>query len=321
MELRHLRYFVAVAECGSFVRAAERLHISQPPLSMQIKDLELELKVRLFDRSSRRVELTPGGEAFYGAARAVLAQVEQARIAAQRAQSGEHGSLSIAFVSIADYNVLPSALKQFRERFPAIEVQLHELTTDAQLREIAAERVDVGIALGPIEAAGIEFRPLLRERMVLALPAVHPASRLGQSVALKSLGAEHFVMVPRHFAPGLHDTTTAIFQAAGLAPRISQYARQMQTVISLVAGGFGLAIVPESLQTLQRTGVCYLPLKGRYPRIEMGLIYRAQQRNPAVLRFRDSIVAAAASYAADMTSASMRVGSRPSGRKVRHRRA
>ena len=298
MELRHLRYFIAVADGGSFAKAAAGLHISQPPLSMQIKDLEGELEVLLFERLSRGVRLTKAGEAFYAEARTVLTQVEHARIAAQRANRGEDGSLSIGFVSIADYNVLPSGLKHFRSLYPAVEVQLHELTTDAQLREIAAERLDVGIGLGPINDESIEFVPLLKEELLLVLPVEHPSASRRQPVELRSLHEASFVMVPRHLSPGLHDITTAVFHAAGFSPGISQYAKQMQTVISLVAGGFGLALVPASLQHLQRTGVCYLPLKDKSPLVETGLLHRPNSNNPAVARFRESIVAAAKVFTA-----------------------
>lgn len=293
MELRHFRYFVAVADSGSFVRAAEQLHISQPPLSMQIKDLESDLEVKLFERSSKGVTLTPAGHALYAEARAVLARVEHARITARRADRGELGSLSVGFVSTADYHVLPGALKHFRERYPTVEIQLHELTTDAQLKELAAERIDVGIALGPIREAGVGFTPLLREKLVLALPIDHRVAKKGSAVALRTLHKEAFVMAPRHLAPGLHDITASMFHAAGFVPQIGQYARQMQTIISLVAGGFGLAVVPESLRHLQRTGVRYVALTGKCPFLETGLVHRLNTVNPAVARFKESVAAAA----------------------------
>jgi len=296
MELRHLRYFISVADSGSFVSAAKYLHISQPPLSTQIKNLENELEVQLFVRTSKGVRLTTAGEVFYTEARAVLARVEHARITAQRADRGEQGSLSIGFVSTADYNVLPVALKHFREQFPSVEVQLHELTTDVQLRELAAERIDVGIGLGPIKRPDVAFIPLLRERMMLVVPAEHAAARSRKPISLKELHGAAFVMVPRHLSPGLHDILTSIFHSAGFSPVISQYAKQMQTVISLVAGGFGLAIVPESLQHLQRTGVRYVELKEKTPLLEMGLIHRIGNANPAVSRFEDAIAATAAVF-------------------------
>lgn len=296
MDLRHLRYFIAVAEAGSFVHAAGRLHISQPPLSTQIKDLETELEVRLFERSARGVSLTPAGNAFYAEARSVLDRLEHARTAAQRADRGEQGALEVGFISIADYNVLPAGLKLFRASHPGVEVRLHELTTDAQMRELAMERLDVGIALGPVHDPDTCFVPLLRERLILAAPADHPLVRSRKSLSLAQVGSERFVMVPRALAPGLHDLTIAYCQSAGFVPKIDQYAKQMQTVISLVSSDFGFALVPESLQHLQRTGVRYLPLRPASPWIETGVIHRRRCANPAVPKFVDALQAVAGSH-------------------------
>jgi DNA-binding transcriptional LysR family regulator len=289
VELRHLRYFIALAEEGSFVRASERLHISQPPLSTQIKDLESELEVRLFERTNRGVVLTPAGNAFYAEARAVLARLQQACIAAQRANRGEQGSLEVGFISIADYNVLPAALKFFRAHHPGVAVQLHELTTDAQMHDLAMERLDVGIALGPIHDAETRYVPLLKERLVLAAPSDHPLVLKRKSISVLQLSSERFLMVPRALAPGLHDLTIAYCQSAGFVPRIHQYARQMQTIISLVSSDFGFALVPESLQHLQRTGVRYLRLRPASPYVETGAIYRTHCVNPGVPWFVEAL--------------------------------
>lgn len=285
---------MAVAEEGSFLRAAERLHISQPPLSTQIKGLEAEMRVRLFSRSSKGAALTAAGSAFYAEARSVLTHLEHACLAAQRAERGDEGSLAVGFISIADYNVLPGALKQFRARYPGVEVQLHELTTDAQLRELAAERLDVGIALGPVDDAEISFQPLLREKLVLVAPADHAIAKAGRAVGLRSMSAEQFVMVPRHLAPGLHDLTIAFCRSAGFVPQVSQYAKQMQTVISLVSSDFGFALVPESLRHLQRTGVRYLALREASPLVETGAILRRRHGNPAIAKFIEALRHAAA---------------------------
>jgi len=296
VELRHLRYFLAVADAGSFLHAAERLHISQPPLSTQIKDLETELGVRLLDRSPKGVLLTPAGAAFYAEAQAILARVEHARIAAQRADKGDHGALSIGFISIADYNVLPATLKRFRAQFPDVDVQLREMTTDAQLRELASERLDVGIGLGPVEDAGVVFEALICERLLLVAPSGHPAVRTSGGVSLRTLKDDHFVMPPRPLAPGLHDFTIAFCRACGFAPQITQYASQMQTVISLVSGGFGVALVPESLRNLQRTGVRYRALQEPGPLIETGVMHRRRSTNPVVPRFVEVIRKVAGDY-------------------------
>lgn len=303
MELRHLRYFIAVAEEGSFIQAADRLHISQPPLSTQIKDLESALGVRLFDRSPRGVALTTAGTAFYTEARAVLARLEHACIAAQRADRGDQGTLEVGFISIADYNILPTALKRFRSSHPGVDVQLHELTTDAQMRELSNDRLDVGIALGPVDEDDTCFVPLLRERLILAAPSDHPLARVGKPVSLRSMNAEQFVMVPRPLAPGLHDLTISFCRSLGFVPQIHQYAKQMQTVISLVSSEFGFALVPESLQHLQRTGVRYLPLKEASPLVETGALYRKRCQNPAVPKFVEALQEASAAHGSAGVSA------------------
>lgn len=252
--------------------------------------------MRLFERSPRGVTLTSAGAAFYEEARVVLARLDHACIAAQRADRGEEGTLEVGFISIADYNILPTALKHFRASHPGVAVRLHELTTDAQMRELSTDRLDVGIALGPVDEDGTSFVPLLQERLILAAPVDHPLARAGKSVSLRSMNSEQFVMVPRPLAPGLHDLTISFCRSLGFVPRINQYAKQMQTVISLVSSEFGFALVPESLQHLQRTGVRYLPFKESSPLVETGAIYRKRCPNPAVPRFVEALLAASASH-------------------------
>ena len=271
MELRQLRYFVAIAEEGGFSRAALRLHVSQPPLSTQIRSLEAELGVQLLARTNRGVSLTSGGRVFYEEVRAVLARLDGARARTVQAERGDVGLLSVGFVSIADYGVLPPALKSFRTRLPLVEVQLHELTTDAQIRELRAGRLDLGFGLAPVEEPDLTFDSILREELVLAAPADHP-QLAGTIIDLKHLARESFIVPPRDIAPGLYDLTISRCRSAGFAPRIVQNARQMQTVIGLVSCGMGLALVPSSVRNLKRTGVRYLRLKGRPARIELGIL-------------------------------------------------
>lgn len=272
MELRQLRYFAMIAEEASFSRAARRLHISQPPLSMQIKSLEEDLGVRLFERTNRGVVLTAAGSVFYEEIRAVLARLEHAKGKALQAGRGDIGMLSIGFVSIADYGILPPALKSFRAHFPLAEVQLHELTTDAQVRELRALRLDLGIGLGPVDEADIDFEKIMQEDLILAAPLGLPAAKGAGSVSLRALSKESFIVPPRDLAPGLFDLTMSHCRAAGFAPRITQHARQMQTVIGLVSSGLGIALVPSSVRNLKRTGVQYRQLRGKPARIELGIL-------------------------------------------------
>jgi DNA-binding transcriptional LysR family regulator len=272
VELRQLRYFVAIAEEGNFSRAAERLHVSQPPLSTQIKSLEDELGVRLLERSNRGVSLTAAGSVFFAETRAVLARLEHAKSETLRADRGDIGMLSVGFVSIADYGILPPALKHFRASFPLVEVQLHELTTDAQIRELRAGRLELGIGLAPVAEPDLEFERLLREELVLAAPAGHPAIKGSGATDLRALSKESFIVPPREVAPGLYDLIISHCHSAGFAPRITQHARQMQTVIGLVSAGMGFALVPASVRNLKRSGVQYRQLRGKAALVELGIL-------------------------------------------------
>lgn len=286
MEIRQLRYFVAVAEERSFSRAAERLHISQPPLSTQIMMLEKELGTRLFDRSNRGVTLTAAGSVFYEEMRAVLVRLEQAKTRTRQAGQGHVGTLSIGFVSIADYGILPPALKEFRAQFPAVEVQLHELTTDVQIREIRAGRLDLGIALGPIQETDLVFEAVLHEELVLAVPTRHRLTKAKSALDLRAFSKESFIVPPRDIAPGLYDLIISRCSSSGFVPRITQHARQMQTVISLVAAGMGVALVPSSMQNLKRAGVDYRRLRGARASIEIGILRSLSSNNPLQDNFR-----------------------------------
>jgi DNA-binding transcriptional LysR family regulator len=278
VELRQLRYFIAIAEEGSFSRAALRLHVSQPPLSTQIKALEEEIGAPLLVRTNRGVSLTVSGQVFYEEIRAVLGRLESARRKAAQADQGDVGMLSVGFVSIADYGILPPALKSFRTRFPLVEVQLHELTTDAQIRELRAARLDLGLGLALVEEPDLEFKTVLREELILAAPVTHPPTK-ADAVDLRTLSKASFIVPPRDIAPGLYDLTISRCRAAGFAPRIVQNARQMQTVIGLVSCGMGIALVPASVRNLKRTGVSYQRLTGRPAQIELGILRMRETQN------------------------------------------
>lgn len=293
MELRQLRYFIAVAEAGNFSRAAANLHLSQPPLSVQVKALEDELGVRLLERTTHGASLTPAGAAFLEEARAALVRLESARQRAQLVGRGDIGMLSVGFVSIADYGILPPALKSFRAAYPQVEVQLHELTTDAQIRELHANRLDMGIALAPVDDPELEFRHLHNEELVLAMPASHRAGRTRDAIDLRQLAAESFIVPPRDIAPGLHDLIIAQCRAAGFTPRITQHARQMQTVISLVSSGMGFALVPSSVRNLNRAGVQYRRLRGEAASISLGIITRRREGSLPRERFSEVLAGAA----------------------------
>jgi DNA-binding transcriptional LysR family regulator len=289
MELRHLRYFVTVAEELHFGRAAQRLHLSQPPLSMQIKALEQELGVQLLLRTQRRVELTAAGAVFLDEARDILSRVEQARSAALRAARGEVGELTVGFVTIADHNLLPQALLQFRAQSPGIRLVLREATTDVQLRDLAAERMDVGFLLSPVKDERLGVLPLLREPLIAALPERHPLARGRRPMSLQRLADSPFIMVPRHVAPGLYDDVVSFCRQAGFSPRVEQEAVQMQTIVSLVSAGLGVALIPASLRHIGRKGVAYRELSEESPLTEIALAWRAKDARPALQRFVEAV--------------------------------
>jgi DNA-binding transcriptional LysR family regulator len=289
MELRHLRYFVTVAEELHFGRAAQRLHLSQPPLSMQIKALESELGTRLLARTQRRVELTAAGLEFLKDARDILARVAQATEAAQRAGRGETGELTVGFVSIADYNILPPLLREVSARQPGVRLVLREATTDVQLRELTEGRMDVGFVLSPVNDERLKVLPLLREPLVAALPDQHPVARGRGPLPLKRLADSPFILIPRHMAPGLYDNVVGFCRQAGFSPRVEQEAVQMQTVVSLVSAGLGVALIPASLRHLGRTGVVYRPLREASPLTEIAAAWCAHEERPALARFLDAV--------------------------------
>jgi DNA-binding transcriptional LysR family regulator len=297
MELRQLRYFVAVAEELHFRRAAERLHISQPPLSQQIRALEEELGFALLIRTRRRVELTPAGNAFLRDARALLAELEGAIATARRIDAGQTGRLRISFVGSALFAIVPRMVERFRRSRPGVEIELRERPTVDQLRAIRAGSADVGLVRPPIEDDGaLRIETVLRERTVAALPAGHRLAALSR-VPLRRLAAEPLVLFPREQAPGFHDLLVDSLAGAGTMPRVIQYAPEMLTIIGLVAAGTGVSLVPESVNRLALDGVTYRPVSGA-PRSELVAITRADDDTSLVRAF----VSEAASAAGDPAS-------------------
>lgn len=282
MELRHLRYFVAVGDELNFGRAALALHIAQPPLSRAIRALETELGATLFDRGTRGVRLTGAGAALLPEARRLLRDAEAFRDGARQYAAGAAGTLSIGFVSTAAYNVLPRIVPAFRARRPGVRLTLREATSDVQPAALASGELDVGFLIpGPHDPA-LAYAPLHREPLMAALPA---RRRWPVRVSLRSLAGEAFILFPREVAPELHDAIVALCRKAGFAPRIGQEAIQMQTIVSLVAGGMGVSLVPASLGHMRRDGVVYRPLAERGPRVEIGLAWRASDDSPLTRAF------------------------------------
>ncbi len=259
VELRHLRYFRTVAAELHFGRAAEKLHIAQPPLSHQIRQLEAELGFELFNRTRRAVTLTPAGQAFLVQIERLFQQLEQAVEIGRKTSRGELGRVSIGFVGSATYNILPALLHQFRDRYPEVQLELHELTTDRQLIWLRDGRIDLGLMRPPIVEPDVSSHTIFQEPPIVVLPASH---QLAQSVTieLSALATAPFILFPRQLAPGLYDPIITLCQAAGFSPQVVQECVQMQTIVSLVSANLGVSILPASIQEVQRQGVVYRPI-------------------------------------------------------------
>jgi DNA-binding transcriptional LysR family regulator len=272
MELRHFRYFVALAEELHFGRAARRLRIAQPPLSRQIKDLEDELGAPLFQRNRRSVALTPAGEAFLPRAHEVLAAVERATSDARRAVRGEVGKLSLGYVSSVAYSGLGPMLRAFRERFPEVRVQVRQLPPTEQLRALRARELDVGLVRTPFDDTGLQTAVVRRETLVVAIPSGHPLLAKSR-VAIGDLAGEPFVLFPRAASPPFHDFVIALCQAAGFSPTVAYEAPHVD-LLSLVSAGFGVSLVPSSTGESRREGLEVRPIVGS-PRADLVAVWRA----------------------------------------------
>jgi DNA-binding transcriptional LysR family regulator len=284
MELRHLRYFVAVAEELHFRRAAERLHIAQPPLSQQILAFEQELNVKLFFRTKRKVELSHAGQLLLDQARQILSLAERAAQTAQRAARGEIGHLAIGLSPTADLIVLPRILPEFRKRFPAIDLTLYGLSAKDQIAAIHENRLQVGLVRLPGDDKQLTAEPLMREPLIAVLPEGHRLASY-QRIPISVIAAEPHVLFPRRNAPSYYDIIVTLYREAGSSLKVTQEVDTIQTTLSLVAAGLGVSIQPQSVRQLGRTGVVYRPLRGRVPYVEIGAIYRPGDRSEALQSF------------------------------------
>lgn len=296
IELRVWRQFVTLADELHFGRAARRLHMTQPPLTQAIAQLERALSVRLFDRSKRSVQLSAAGAALVPVAQDLLARAaglpEQARAAAR----GEVGRLRLAFVSTVGFELLPAWVRAFRERCPLVQLELLEATGDLQLQALERGDIDAGFMLHSPGFAppGLDGRNVTQEPLVAALPEQHPLA--GKPVLkLEDLLSEPLVIFPRRIVPSLFDAIFGLYHQAGRLPQVAQEAIQMQTIVNLVSAGLGMAWVPESVTQFQRPGVVYRRVKaGRrkageppaaLPRCETSLVWPENRPNPVLERF------------------------------------
>jgi LysR family transcriptional regulator, benzoate and cis,cis-muconate-responsive activator of ben and cat genes len=284
MDLRQLRYFVAVAEELSFSRAARKVHISQPPLSRQIALLEQHLGVRLLHRTTHEVSLTKAGEVFLAEARQLLAMSAKAGDIARRASRGEIGRIRVGFIGAALYSFLPRLLREYRGRYPDVDISLTQLTIAQQADALRNREIDVGIIRQHIADDALQTWCVVKEPFVVALPLDHPLARR-KKLMLKSLARERFVFFNRRDAPVVYDQTLRICESAGFSPHIVQEARPMATVIGLVAAGLGVSIVPSSMQRINIEHVAYRPLGGLRAVNEFVIAWHREHRSPVVERF------------------------------------
>ena len=283
MELRHLRYFVAVAEELHFRRAAERLGIAQPALSQQIQQLEQELEVLLLHRLTPGVELADAGRVFLDDARAILDRVEQAKAKAQRVARGDQGMIRIGFTGSASFNpIVPSVIQDYRARFPGVAVTLVEGGTSQLVESLRAGRVDAAFIRSPSLAVdGLVVVSIVEEDMLIALPAQHELAA-SSSLALDALAGEPFILFPRANSPELYDHIVQACQGAGFSPNIAQQAPEVASTLNLIAAGEGVSIVPVSMQHMHPQGVAYRAILGKGPRAPLSLAYRSTEGSAAV---------------------------------------
>ncbi|MBD1890844.1 LysR substrate-binding domain-containing protein [Coleofasciculus sp. FACHB-SPT9] len=287
MELRHLHYFIAVAEELNFSRAAARLHIAQPPLSKQIHDLEDDLGVQLFDRTQRPLQLTLAGRVFLDEARSAIASVDRAVNMAQRASRGEIGRLVIGFTSSMANSFLPDILRVYLERFPLVELVWRELATSIQMQALRDRHLDVGFFHLPSwmqEEVDLAWMTICHESLIVALPETHPLASQPQ-VSLKALAQEVFILPSRQFSPVLSEQLEHLCQQSGISPVVIQEGTLMLTILGLVAGGVGVALLPANVQNLQRKGVLYKNIAEPTPTVPMAAVWRQDDASATLREF------------------------------------
>ncbi|MBB4254153.1 transcriptional regulator [Rhizobium anhuiense] len=281
MELRHLRYFLAVAEECNFTRAAAKLGIGQPPLSQQIRDLEREVGAALFHRVPHGAELTAAGAAFLGEAKASLAAAEKAKLAAQSANRGETGRLSLGFTASSAFNPVVSAtIRRFRARWPDVRLALTEMNTLALMQKLEGGELDAAFMRPSLDdPAGVRLRRLPDEPMVIALPASHPLARRSK-LPLAALADEPFILFPRLVGLSLYDDVVLACRKAGFELTVAQEAPQISSVVNLVAAELGVSIVPASISQIRLEGVAYRPIEGPPAVARLALAMLKTHRSP-----------------------------------------
>jgi DNA-binding transcriptional LysR family regulator len=286
MELRQIRSFLSIAETLHFGRTAKLIHLSQPALSLQIRALEEDVGVRLFERNRRKTTLTAAGVAFRDDAAAALSQLEQAIRSARLAASGKLGLLRIGFVSTAGTEIVPDIVRQFRKSNPDVEFSLRNILTAEQAQMLETGLLDVGFLRMPVgEHSALDVVTVHREPFVLVVPSSHKLAKR-KSVRLREVAGEDFVMYERTYAPGFHDLMFGILRDAGITPKVTQTAAEIPMLVSLVASGMGITIMPASVVKHYVASVVAREILDRIPTVDIGIAVSKRFRTPVVDNFR-----------------------------------
>jgi DNA-binding transcriptional LysR family regulator len=286
LELRQLHYFVAVAEELHFARAATRLKMAQPPLSKQIRQLEQDLGVSLFERTTRSVSLTNAGKVFLEEARRALIQLDRARSLAIEAEQGAMGELHIGFVTSAGYEILPDLLRAYRARFPQVQIRPQHMTVAEQIKALEERRLHLGVVRRPLESRLLNFEVIREDPVLLALPEGHMLAQ-HEVVEMHALAQESFISATAEQRTGIEEALDRVFHAAGFRSRVVQEAPDIVTILGLVAAGIGISLVPAAAARLRSSGVVFRPLAGDVPQHVTSLAWRRDERSPAVAGFLD----------------------------------
>jgi len=288
IDIRPLRYFLAVAETLHFGRAAERLNVTQPPLSRQIAALEESLGVALLERDSRHVRLTAAGQRFQEDARGVMNALQQACHAARQVGAGELGELQVGFMMHAAHSSVPPLARRFIAAHPQVQLRLREALPMALLDGVRSGALDAGIGFAPASLRGLELLPLQEEPLCVVVPADHRLARR-RSVDITALAGEALITAPADVVPTLREAIEASFHAAGLQADVRLEVQLQQSIVSLVGEGLGIALVPASLKRMGMPGVSFVRLKDA-PRVQQVVFWKADNRNPVLARFLACVV-------------------------------
>ncbi|MCP3809361.1 LysR family transcriptional regulator [Paenibacillus sp. Lou8.1] len=288
MELRHLKYFKTVAEELHFGKAANRLNMAQPPLSLQIRQLEEEIGVQLFHRTKRNVDLTEEGKVFLEKVYHLFDHLEEAIHTVRLMKSGEIGEIIIGFIASTAYDILPAIIKHYRAQYPAIHVVLKQLTSSEQINALKDGTIHVGIISEPIESEEINLQIIRQEPLIIALPREHPLvvnSTTASPIQLIDLENEEFIVTGRRANQGHYDGVINSCYQAGFSPRIVQETEEMSTVISLVSTGIGVALVPASMHLLLQNEVIYREIKDNEFHTVTALVWDSKNQSPVIQTF------------------------------------